>query len=64
MKAIILSRVFSKDQEDGYSIAAQTEKLREYCPRKGMDVLRVFEITESSTVGELHRASTTEKCRK
>lgn len=52
MKAIILSRVSSKDQEEGYSIAAQTEKLREYCQRKELDVLRVFEITESSTVGD------------
>jgi DNA invertase Pin-like site-specific DNA recombinase len=34
MKAIILSRVSSKDQEEGYSIAAQTEKLKEYCQRK------------------------------
>ncbi len=52
MKAVILSRVSSKDQEEGYSIAAQTEKLKEYCQRKGMDVLKVFEITESSTVGD------------
>lgn len=52
MKSIILSRVSSKDQEEGYSIAAQTEKLREYCQRRGLDVLRVFEITESSTVGD------------
>jgi site-specific DNA recombinase len=52
MKAIILSRVSSKDQEEGYSIAAQTEKLREYCQRKELDVLRVYEITESSTVGD------------
>ena len=51
MRAIILSRVSSKDQEEGYSIAAQTEKLKEYCQRKGLDVLKVFEITESSTVG-------------
>lgn len=52
MKALILSRVSSKDQEDGYSIAAQTEKLKEYCQRKGLDILKVFEITESSTVGD------------
>ena len=52
MKAIILSRVSSKDQEEGYSIAAQTEKLREYCQRKGLDLLKLFEITESSTVGD------------
>jgi site-specific DNA recombinase len=52
MKALILSRVSSKDQEEGYSIAAQTEKLKEYCKHKGLDVLKVFEITESSTVGD------------
>lgn len=52
MKAIILSRVSSKDQEDGYSIAAQTEKLREYCQRKGLELQKLFEITESSTVGD------------
>lgn len=52
MKAIILSRVSSKDQEEGYSIAAQTEKLKEYCLRKGLDILKVYEVTESSTVGD------------
>lgn len=52
MKAIILSRVSSKDQEEGYSIAAQTEKLKAYCQSKKLDVLKVFEITESSTVGD------------
>ena len=52
MKAIILSRVSSKDQEEGYSIAAQSEKLHEYCQRKGLEVLKLYEITESSTVGD------------
>ena len=28
------------------------KKLKEYCHRKGLDVLKVFEITESSTVGD------------
>ncbi|HEU5048172.1 MAG TPA: recombinase family protein [Rickettsiales bacterium] len=32
-------------------IAAQTAKLKEYCQRKNLDILKVFEITESSTVG-------------
>lgn len=52
MKAIILSRVSSKEQEEGYSIAAQTAKLKEYCLRKELDILKVFQITESSTVGD------------
>lgn len=52
MKAIILSRVSSKDQEEGYSIAAQTAKLKEYCQHKNLSILKIYEITESSTVGE------------
>ncbi len=52
MKALILSRVSSKEQEEGYAIAAQTDKLKAYCLRKGLDVLKIFEITESSTVGD------------
>lgn len=52
MKAIILARVSTKEQEEGHSIAAQRQRLVEYCQRKGLDVLRVFEIVESSTKGE------------
>jgi len=51
-KAVILARVSSKEQEDGHSIDAQKHRLQEYCLRKGLQVLRVFEIVESSTRGD------------
>jgi len=49
-KAIILSRVSSKEQEEGYSIAAQKHRLQEYCTRKGLEIIRVFEFCESSII--------------
>jgi site-specific DNA recombinase len=52
MKAIILSRVSTKEQEEGHSIAAQRQRLIDYCARKGLVVIRTFEIVESSTRGE------------
>ncbi len=51
-KAILLARVSSKEQEDGYSIDAQKHRLNSYCVRKDFEILRIFEITESSTVGD------------
>lgn len=50
-KAILLARVSSKEQEEGYSIEAQKYRLQEYCMRKGLKVLQIFELVESSTVG-------------
>ena len=50
-KAIILARVSSKEQEDGYSIDAQKFRLKEYCIRKGLEILKIFEFSERSTVG-------------
>ena len=52
MKAIILARVSTKEQEEGHSIAAQRQRLVDYCARKGLEVIRTFEIVESSTRGE------------
>jgi site-specific DNA recombinase len=52
MKAIILARVSTKEQEEGHSIAAQRQRLDDYCARKGLDVIRTFELIESSTRGE------------
>lgn len=49
MKAILLARVSSKEQEEGQSIPAQERRLREYAERKGFVVEEVFKITESST---------------
>lgn len=51
MKAIILSRVSTLEQHDGHSIEAQKSRLREYCERKSLEVIKEFEITESSTKG-------------
>lgn len=49
MKALLLARVSSKEQEEGQSIPAQERRLREYADRKGLAVDQVFKITESST---------------
>ena len=49
MKAILLARVSSKEQEEGQSIPAQERRLREYAERKGLLVDEVIKITESST---------------
>ncbi len=49
MKAILLARVSSREQQEGMSIPAQERRLREYADRKGLDIDQVFAITESST---------------
>lgn len=52
MKAIILARVSTKEQEEGHSVNAQVKRLQEYCLRKDFEVIRTYEIVESSTRGE------------
>jgi len=52
MKAIILARVSTKEQEEGHSIAAQRLRLVDYCVRKGLKVIKTYELVESSTRGE------------
>ncbi len=49
MKAIILARVSSKDQEEGQSIPAQVHRAQHYVQRKGFNLLHTFQITESSS---------------
>jgi len=51
-RAIIFVRVSSKDQEDGYSIDAQKHRLENYCSRRNLVVDKVFELVESSTIGD------------
>ncbi|MBE9602657.1 recombinase family protein [Pedobacter sp. MC2016-24] len=51
-KAIILARVSSRDQEEGYSIDAQRHRLENYCSRRNLEILKTFEIVESSTNGD------------
>jgi site-specific DNA recombinase len=52
MKAIIRARVSTKGQEEGHSIAAQRQRLVDYCARKGLKVIKTYELVESSTRGE------------
>lgn len=52
MKAVILSRVSTKEQEEGHSIGAQKQRLADYCIRRNLSVIKTFEIIESSTRGE------------
>ena len=52
MKAIILTRVSTKMQEEGLSLLAQSNRLQDYADRKGLEVIKTFEIVESSTRGE------------
>jgi site-specific DNA recombinase len=40
MKAIILARVSTKEQEEGHSIAAQRQRLVDYCARKSLNPTR------------------------
>jgi len=51
MKAVILARISDKEQEEGHSIVAQDQRGHDYCQRKGLTVIRVFHIIESSTRG-------------
>lgn len=52
MKAVILARVSTKEQEEGHSISAQIERLKEYCDRKNLTLLKTYKIIESSTRGK------------
>ena len=52
MKAVILARVSSREQENGMSIDAQLENLNKYAKRNGFTILKTFQITESSTKGD------------
>jgi len=49
MKAILLARVSSKEQEERQSMPAQERRLRDYAERRGLTIDEVFKITESST---------------
>lgn len=40
MKAIILARVSTREQEEGHSIDAQIARFKEYCRRKQFKVLK------------------------
>ena len=52
MKAVILTRVSTKEQEEGHSLPAQNTRLLDYAKRKGLTVIKSFQIIESSTRGK------------
>ena len=49
MKAILLARVSSREQEDGQSIPAQVRRLTEYAIRRNLVIEDTVQLTESST---------------
>ena len=52
MKAVILTRVSTKEQEEGHSLPAQNTRLCGYAKRKGLTIIKTFQIIESSTRGK------------
>ena len=47
---VLMARVSSRDQEvEGYSLPAQVRLLKDYCLRKDLTVLRIFQISESAS---------------
>lgn len=52
MKAVLLCRVSSREQQEGHSLVAQSNLLHEYCARKDLEILKEFTIVESSTRGD------------
>lgn len=55
-KAVILARVSSTEQEYGKSIQAQLDICREYAKNNNLDVIKEFDITESSSNIDSDRA--------
>ena len=51
MKAVVLTRVSSKKQEDGQSLDAQKEHLQAYCASHNLEIIETYEIIESSVRG-------------
>ena len=49
-QCVLMARVSSRDQEvEGYSLPAQVRLLKDYCLRKDLTVLRIFQISESAS---------------
>lgn len=49
MKAIILARVSTEEQKEaGNSLPAQIERLRQYCRRKGFEIIETYSFDESA----------------
>ena len=51
-EAVAIVRISDENQESGYSKEAQEYRIKEYCLRNGLELVKVFAFTESSTVGD------------
>lgn len=51
-EAVAIVRISDENQESGYSKEAQEYRIKEYCLRNGLKLVKVFSFTESSTVGD------------
>lgn len=54
-EAVIFARVSSREQARGQSTTAQIMNCQQYCDSMGIKVIKIFNITESSTRGERKR---------
>ena len=52
MLAVTFSRISCKEQSDGYSLDAQNAHLTEYCKRNHLEIIKSYQIIESSTRGK------------
>lgn len=49
-ECVLLARVSSREQEvEGYSLPAQVRLLKDYCLRKDLVILKIFQISESAS---------------
>ncbi|MEK7150778.1 MAG: recombinase family protein, partial [Patescibacteria group bacterium] len=48
MKAVMYARVSSREQEQGYSLAAQVKLIKDYAQRSGIEVVKEFVCSESA----------------
>ena len=42
MDAVLLARVSTEMQEDGFSLDAQLDRLRTYCAKKELNIIKEF----------------------
>lgn len=52
MDAVLLARVSTEMQEDGFSLDAQLDRLRRYCVMKELNIIKEFTFVESSFHGK------------
>ena len=50
--AVSFVRVSSKEQEDGFSLQAQKDRIKRYCANNNLEIIKSFDLVESSTKGK------------